>query len=188
MLSRDELDQGVRQGRCHREPRSASIMTALPSPTEAPKLLPPPSQRCPVVAAGLTFAKPATDKATAVVAPLPLSRQSEPAPITPVARPDLDIQIRAILARSGDALQQQRAERQAFDERVVTVLRLMTELETQRGLADERFALIEQRLATMEAMCSETSELSMSRTEQFDQRMARLERSMTNRLAHRSAV
>ena len=97
------------------------------------------------------------------------------------SRPDLDDQVRALLARSGNVAQRQRLERQEFDERLVNVLRLLTQLTEERRFLEERVAVLEDRLAVVERVSANAGDLALSRTEQLDNRLGRLERSFIGR-------
>lgn len=97
------------------------------------------------------------------------------------SRPDLDEQVRVLLARSGTIVQRQRAERQEFDERLVSVLRLLTELTEERRFLEARVAVLEDRLTAVERVSANAGDLARSRTEQLDNRLGRLERSFIGR-------
>ncbi len=97
------------------------------------------------------------------------------------SRPDLDDQVRALLARSGNIVQRQRRERQEFDERLVNVLRLLTQLTEERRFLEERVAVLEDRLAVVERVSANAGELALSRADQLDNRLGRLERSFIGR-------
>jgi hypothetical protein len=103
-------------------------------------------------------------------------------PSSPAAsRPDLDDLVRTLLVRSGHIAHRQRVERQDFDEQLVNVLKLLTELTEERRFLDERVALLEDRLDVVERVSATAGDLALSRTEHLDSRVTRVERSMIGR-------
>ncbi len=112
----------------------------------------------------------------------PVSVESPVFPSSPTpGRPDLDDQVRALLARSGNIVQRQRVERQEFDERLVKVLSLLAELTEERRFLEERVVVLDDRLTVVERVSANAGDLALSRTEQLDNRLGRLERSFIGR-------
>jgi methyl-accepting chemotaxis protein len=133
--------------------------------------MPPP----PIVASRSLAPPTFTDRAQTPV-------ESAVFPSSPTSsRPDLDGQVRALLARSGNIAQRRRVERQEFDERLVNVLCLLTQLTEERRFLEERVAVLEGRLAVVERVGANAGDLTLSRAEQFDNRLGRLERSFIGR-------
>ncbi len=144
----------------------ASVDLPPPSPGTGATRIPPP-----LAAAPAPFARPGSGG----------SLPDEGVPVGPITgRQDLDEQVRALLARS-DATLRQRAERRAFDERVVKVLQLLAQLDDRRRFVEERVAVLEDRLAVLEHISADVGDLALSRTVELGHRMVRVERSLIGR-------
>ncbi len=147
-------------------PRRTNHPPSLPAP-----LPPPPPLAPPVVIANL-------------VTP-PLTANSSASALRPpkAARPDLDNEIRVLLAKSHEKAQREQAERREVDTWVVAVVSRLDDFERDRQLLAERTEALENRLGHVEHVASEQTRAAEALAFEFDDRMTAVERRQARRRA-----
>lgn len=148
-------------------PRCTNYRASLPAP-----LPPPPAPTAPPVAIANLVTPPTT------------ANSSTSAPLPPtVTRPDLDNEIRVLLAKSSEKTQREQAERREVDAWVVAVVARLDEAERRRRLLDERTEALESRMTQAEHVNVEQARTTEALAFELHDRLTAVERRQARRRA-----
>ena len=119
-----------------------------------------------------------------LVTPPTTANSSTSAPLpSKAARPDLDNEIRVLLAKSNEKAQREQAERREVDAFVVAVISRLDEVERHRQLLDERTNALEGRVTHVEHVNVEQARTTEALAFELDDRLTAVERRQARRKA-----